>query len=259
MGNMKTSARMSIRSERTMALILSGALCLCVSLAHAQAGRPDFTGAWGNFSTERIDRASALPPGEMRLNVAGRSARQDFLSVTEGTNHGAGNACLGSGTPESTLRSGIYPMEVIQRPEQLLLIFESRNEIRRIYIGDAARDPEAFFPERNGYSTAHWEGDRLVVMTTRLKTQVDSRYPHTSDATIREVFYLDDPLEDGTRVLVDELTLTDPTWLETPFKTTKRWQELPDYHVLSYECNEPEWLDEMKMLYDAAGLEMVQE
>ena len=86
-----------------MSSILTSALIVWSSLANAQTARPDFTGAWGNFSEERIDRASALPPGEMQLNAAGRSARQDFLSVTEGTNHGAGNSCLGSGTPESTL------------------------------------------------------------------------------------------------------------------------------------------------------------
>ena len=60
-------------------------------------------------------------------------------------------------------------------------------------------------------------------------------------------------------VLVAEMVMTDPLWLEEPFHTTKRWQELPDYHVLSYECSEPKWLDEMQMLYDKAGLKMIQE
>jgi hypothetical protein len=78
-------------------------------------------------------------------------------------------------------------------------------------------------------------------------------------ATIREVYYLDDPLEDGTRVLVNELTMTDPAWLEETFSTVKRWQELSEYHVLTYECTEPKWLDEIEGLYEAAGLDMVQE
>jgi hypothetical protein len=97
------------------------------------------------------------------------------------------------------------------------------------------------------------------VETSRLKTQVDTRYPHSNQATIREVYYLDTPLEDGTRVLTAEMTMTDPLWLEEPFTTTKRWQQMADYHVLSYECSEPKWLDEMSALYEAAGLEMVQE
>jgi hypothetical protein len=97
------------------------------------------------------------------------------------------------------------------------------------------------------------------VETTRLKTQVDSRYPHSNEASIREVYYLGEPLEDGTRVLVNELTMTDPLWLEEPFSIVKRWQELPGYHVLTYECSEPKWLDEMEGLYEEAGLDFIQE
>jgi hypothetical protein len=229
------------------------------AVAAAQA-RPDFSGAW---TTYRGDPRAAGGPsptlGELRLTPEAEKARQDFVSVTEGTNHGAGNSCVGGGMPASMLGSGGYPMEIIQRPEQVFVIYEAHSEIRRFYIGDEAGDPSDFFPERNGYSTAHWEGDRLIVETSRLKTQVDSRYPHSNQATIREEYYLDEPLPDGTRVLAADLTMVDPLWLEGPFVTTKRWQALSDYHVLTYECAEPLWLDEMEMLYEEAGLEMVQD
>ena len=62
---------------------------------------------------------------------------------------------------------------------------------------------------------------------------------------------------DGTRVLVNELTMTDPAWLAEPFTTVKRWQQMKDYHVVSYECSEPKWLDELEGLYKKAGLPMV--
>jgi hypothetical protein len=234
-------------------------LCIGSVVAHA-ADPPDFNGAWTTFRGGGGGAgAFNAPNGEYMLNATGRAARDDFVSVTEGTNHGSGNACVGYGMPASVLGSGGYPMEIVQRPEQLFVIYEAHSEIRRIYIGDEARDPETFFPERNGYSTARWDGDRLIVETTRLKAQVDSRYPHSDQATIREVYYLGEPLEDGRRVLVNELTMHDPAWLEQPFTTVKRWTELPDYHVLTYECSEPKWLDEMETLYEAAGLEMVQQ
>ena len=223
------------------------------------AERPDFTGAWTTYRGNGGAGAFSAPSGQLKLTTDAEKSRQDFISVTEGTNHGAGNSCVGGGMPSSMLGSGGYPMEIIQRPEQLFVIYEAHNEIRRIYIGDEAGDPEEFFPERNGYSTAHWEGDRLVVETTRLKTQVDSRYPHSNQATIREEYYFDTPLPDGTRVLAADMIMTDPLWLEEPFVTTKRWQAMSDYHVLTYECTEPLWLDEMEELYEAADLEMVQE
>ena len=221
--------------------------------------QPDFSGAWTTFRGNGAPGGFNPPPGAPKLTAAALAAQAEFLSVTEGTNYGAGNACVGSGMPGSMLGSGGYPMEIIQRPDQLFVIYEAHSEVRRFYLGAEIRDPQSFFPERNGYATAHWEGDHLIVETTRLKTQVDSRYPHSNQATVREDYYLDPPLEDGSRVLVAEMTLTDPLWLEEPFTTTKRWQGMSDYHVMTYECSEPKWLDEMTELYEAAGLKMVQE
>jgi hypothetical protein len=243
-------------------LRIIGALSIGLGMgaAYAQTGsHPDFSGAWTTFRGAQGAGAFSAPGGELLLTDEAKAARDDFISVTEGTNYGSGNACVGYGMPASVLGSGGYPMEIVQRPEQLFVIYEAHNEIRRFYIDDEAQDPETFFPERNGYSTAHWEGDHLIVETTRLKTQVDSRYPHSDQATIREEYYFGEPQPDGTRVLVNELTMNDPAWLEQPFETVKRWQALPDYHVLSYECTEPKWLDEMEGLYEKAGLEMVQE
>ena len=140
------------------------------------ADLPDFSGAWTTYRGNPGAPGGAFFMGpELKLTEEAEKARQDFISVTEGTNHGAGNSCVGSGMPGSMLGSGGYPMEILQRPEQLFVIYEAHNEIRRIYIGDEADDPSNYFPERNGYSSAHWEGDRLIVETTRLKTQVDSR------------------------------------------------------------------------------------
>lgn len=245
------SIRISCRAAAYAALALS-------SLA-AQA-QPDFSGAWTTYRGAGGAGAFAAPQAQVKHKPEAQKAIQDYLSVTEGTNYAPGNACVGYGMPGSMLGSGGYPMEIIQRPEQVFVIYEAHNEIRRFYFESEAQDPATMFPERNGYSVAHWDGDRLVVETSQLKTQVDSpRYAHSDQATIREVYYFDEPLADGTRVLAAELTMTDPLWLEEPFTTTKRWQELKDYHVLSYECSEPKWLDEMEGLYEAAGLEMLQE
>ena len=223
------------------------------------ADQPDFSGAWNTYRGGPTD-ANGPDTSRLALKPEAQAAVDAYRALIEGTNYAPGNACVGYGLPESMLSSGGgYPMEIIQRPDQLLVINELHNEMRRFYIGDEAGNPEEFFRERNGYSIAHWEGDRLVVETTRLKTQVDTRYPHSDQATVRETYYLDDPLPDGTRILVGELVMEDPLWLDEPYIATKRWRELNDYHVLSYECSEPKWLDEMEMLYQEAGLEMVQD
>lgn len=237
---------------------LATAIAVVALAAQAQA-QPDFSGAWTTYRAP-AGQAGAFngPQATLKLTPEAQKAVDDYRSVTEGTDYSPGNACVGGGMPSSMLGSGGYPMEIIQRPEQLFVIYEAHSEMRRMFIGDEAQDPSQFFPERNGYSTAHWEGERLIVETVNLKTQVDSRYPHSSEAKIREEYYFDTPLADGTRVLAADLTMTDP-WLQEPFKTTKRWQEMADYHVKSYECAEPKWLDDLTKLYEAKGLTMVQE
>jgi len=223
------------------------------------ADQPDFSGAWTTYRGS-ADAAGAPAIPQPVLTAEAQAAADAYRALIDGTNYSPGNACVGYGLPESMLGSGGgYPMEIIQRPEQVLVINELHNEIRRFYIGEEAGDPADFFPERNGYSTARWEGERLVVETTRLKTQVDTRYPHSNQATVHEEYYFDDPLPDGTKILVAEMVMEDPLWLEEPFRATKRWRALDDYHVLTYECTEPKWLDEMEMLYRDAELEIVQE
>ncbi len=246
-------------AKRAACLMASVCGLLITSMCVNAADKPDFSGAWTTYRGNGGAGAFTAPQTQLKLKPAAEKARQEFISITEGTNHGAGNSCVGGGMPSSMLGSGGYPMEIIQRPEQLFVIYEAHNEIRRFYLGDEAGDPESFFRERNGYSTAHWEGDRLIVETTRLKTQVDTRYPHSEQATIREEYYFDTPLDDGTKVLAADLVMTDPLWLEEPFVTTKRWQAMDDYHVMTYECTEPLWLDEMEELYEEAGLEMIQQ
>ncbi len=51
-------------------------------------------------------------------------------------------------------------------------MFEAHAEIRRIYLGERAKE-EDLFPDRNGYSVGRWDGDKLIVETTHLKEAVD--------------------------------------------------------------------------------------
>jgi hypothetical protein len=248
-----------IRSKTYVAVAFVCYVIMTSMITEKVYARPDFSGAWTVYRPAGGAGRFMGTADQPSYNELAVKAASDFRTVTEGTNHGAGNSCVGYGMPGSMLGSGGYPMEIIQREDQLFVIYEAHNEIRRIYLGDEIRDPATFFPERNGYSTAFWEGDHLIVETSRLKTQVDSRYPHSAAATIREEYYYGEPTEDGLKVLVAEMVMTDPLWLNEPFETTKRWQEMQDYHVLTYECSEPKWLDEMSELYEEAELEMVQE
>jgi len=143
--------------------------------------------------------------------------------------------------------SGGYPMEIIQRPEQITIIYEAHNEVRRLYLGDKIIPPGDRLPARNGYSAAHWEGDTLVVETGSLKEQEDSAYPHSEQASIVERYHQETDSR-GVRVLVDSWTLTDPVFYTKPFSSEKKWALDPKGILLPYECDEETWLDHLEDL-----------
>ena len=205
-------------------------------------GHPDFSGVWTTYrGTGAPGAANRDGGGQIQLTPLAQEKVAAYQAVTSGTNHSPGAYCVGSGMPASMVGSGGYPMEILQHPRQINVTYEAHKEIRRIYIGDHGYDPDAIFHERNGFSTAHWEGDTLVVETTHLEEQVDSRYAHSEEAKITERYSLG--MEDGRRVLTNEWTMTDPLFLEEPVSGVKRWMELEGGRLLNYECTEPQWAD----------------
>ena len=80
-------------------------------------------------------------------------------------------------------------------------IYELHNDVRRLYLGSRNVPEPDRLPGRNGYSAAHWEGDTLVVETTKLVEQVDQRYPHSDRAQVVERYQLTTSAR-GERVLV---------------------------------------------------------
>jgi hypothetical protein len=160
--------------------------------------------------------------------------------------------CLGMGMPGSTLASGGYPMEIVQRPEQVTVIQEAHSEIRRIFLGSRVSDSD-LFPTRNGYSTGHWDGDTLVVETSFLQESVDQGSAHSDAARIVERFRLGRDAK-GRKTLTDQLTLTDPVFYTQPVSVTKTWIAMKKGgRMLDYECNEETWDDHLQQLAKAAA------
>lgn len=210
--------------------------------ASAAASRPDFTGVWGTYRDPAAPapvRGAPQPP--LPLHAEAQAKVDAYRALVAPTGDTPGGFCLGTGMPGSMLGSGGYPMEIVQHEKMLLVVYEAHAEIRRIYLGEPAKESD-LFPDRNGYSVGRWEGDKLIVETTHLKEAVDQqRYPHSADAHIREEYHLE-TLADGSKVLVADMTLTDPTFYTEPIKAEKKWLAQPaDVRLLPYECNEPLW------------------
>jgi hypothetical protein len=236
-----------------LAALLAGAICAGAALA---ADPPDFTGVWTNAGRPAIGGArTGPPPPPPPLKPEAKARLDAYQKLVAKSGDTPGGVCLGTGMPGSMLGSGGYPMEIIQRPEQITVIYEAHTEVRRFYFGDRNAPQEDRVPGRNGYSSARWEGDTLVVETDNLIDQVDQRNTsHSDQATIVERYRLDGKDEQGRRILVAEMTMTDPVFYTEPVRMEKRWAQVPNGRLLPYECDEEVWRDRIEKLARDAGV-----
>ena len=213
---------------------------LLACAATGASAAPDLTGVWSNIT--RTPATGTNNPGfPLPALLPGPQAKVDaFRALVAPLGETPGGVCLGAGMPWALMGSGGYPMEFIQRPEQLTIIYELHGETRRVYFGDRNAPPEDRLPGRNGYSSGRWDGDTLVIETDNLVEQIDERIPHSADAKIVERYHVEKGA-DGRRVLTVDLTVTDPAFYTAPVKTTRQWAEVPNGRLLPYECAEEIW------------------
>jgi hypothetical protein len=233
----------------------SATVCACLSLAPAGAAErhPDFTGVWTNYHDPNQPAGAAFRRGagpDLPFTDPAKAKVAAYRALVGPTEDNPGAHCLGTGMPGSMQGSGGYPMEIIQRPEQVTIIYEAHTEVRRLYLGDRNIGPYDRISDRNGYSSAHWEGDTLVVDTDNLKEQVDQRMAHSDRARIVERYHFDRDAKGAAnpQILVAEMTMTDPVFYTQPVSAVKKWSIVPNGHVLPYQCDEQTWEDRLEEL-----------
>jgi hypothetical protein len=244
---------MHLRSRLTHRLFIAcgTAVCLLLGATRASAQHPDFTGVWTTYNEPGQGPAGRGGGPPLPMNEQARQKVARYQELTKPTGDTPGGYCLGTGMPGSMIGSGGYPMEIHQRPEQIIIVYEAHNEIRRVYLGSRIVPEADRLPGRNGHSTGRWEGTSLVVETTHLVEQVDQRYPHSANARILERYHLEKD-KGGNDVLVAEMTMTDQDFYTAPVTAVKKWARVPNGHLLPYECAEELWLKRLDDLESAA-------
>lgn len=141
--------------------------------------------------------------------------------------------------PTGIVRMHTAPLyrKVVQTPKLLVILNERNVWYRQIFIDGRAleRDPQ---PSWNGYSTAKWDGDALVVRSNGFRDGLwlDSNgSPMTDAATITERFRRPDY---GTLEIT--LTVDDPKAYTRPWTTTMKQVMVTDSELLDYVCVENE-------------------
>jgi hypothetical protein len=154
------------------------------------------------------------------------------------------SSCRPAGVPGFMSYGRFTPVFFIQSPTEVLIVFESDQQIRRVYLN--VPHSESPQPSWYGESVGHYEGDALVIDTVGLndKTFVDNfRTPHTEKLHVVERWRV---IEDG-KVLEVRFTVDDPDAFYEPWSAIQRYgrvqqplredicaennQHLFDYHI----------------------------
>jgi hypothetical protein len=214
-----------------------------------KSGPPDLTGLWVIDAQGRSGAAlngvgsfeSTAP-----FTPEARAKLAEYHALVDPTGDSSGAHCVFHGMPLAVFLGGGYPVEFIQRPEQLTIIYESYSEVRRVYLDGRKIDPADVLPSRDGMSWGHWEGDTLVVETNGLKEAVDQGTAHSENARIIERYT---PFtSDGRRRLKVEVTIDDPEFYTEPPTLEREYTELAEGRMMEYACTEPDWDDHLDML-----------
>jgi hypothetical protein len=142
-------------------------------------------------------------------------------------------SCYPPGVPRIYLLN--FPVQIVQTPGQVIMLFEFDHFVRRIYTDGRPHDKDAGALWM-GDSIGKWEGDTLIADTVSFndKTTLDREgYPH-SDALhlverIRRV--------DHDSMVID-LTVDDPKAYTKPWEAKLIFQLRPDWKIMEHVCED---------------------
>lgn len=141
--------------------------------------------------------------------------------------------CLPKGMP--TIMQQPNPIEFIDNGDHIVFLMEEFDTRRVIRMSDDAGDQNEP-PSRLGHSTGHWEGDTLVVQTSRINWPWfdQNGLPQSEAVETMERFTVN---EQGSR-LEYEVVVTDPWLFTEPVTLAKAWRWVPGDAVLPFDCTD---------------------
>jgi hypothetical protein len=220
--------------------------------AEVQAGRPtpDLSGVWEHY---RALNASSFvifafseeePPmtlwGEAKYKAAKPSFGPHSVAIPE-TNDPVFHGCFPPGVPRIFLHP--FPMEIVQAPGKVLMLFEYDQMRREIYTDGRAHD-SGVAPTWMGDSIGRWEEDTLVVDTTNFndKTWIDRiGHPHSDQLHLVERIRRTDQ-----KTLVDDITIEDPKAYTKPWTTSVSFKLRPNWKLLEQFCEDNETFEDVE-------------
>ncbi len=229
---------MSMRTSASLAACVSAVVAGLVA-AHANAAdKPNLTGVWlvEKPQAELKTTAGKAPPFKPEAAQLYAKRKQAKTGGKKAEDPVAD--CLPHGIPR--LLNAAQPIQILQKPKQITVLYQANHQSRLFYIDDpmptADNMPD---PNYDGYSTAKWDGNALVVNTYSLNALTwmdDVGMPHSEKLGVVERYELTDP-----NTLRVKLTLTDPETFTAPWDAQLTYKRQPNLRFKEDACAEKLW------------------
>lgn len=213
--------------------------------APSSATTPDISGVWNmrggpnarylSYSLSK-DEPPMTPWAEERFKLTkpsfGPRAVEDSNDPVNPTTISA-VGCFPPGMPRLYLQP--FPMEIIQVPGRVIMMFEFSHFIRQIYT-DGRKHNTDLGPTWLGDAIGHWDGDTLVVDTIGFndKTWLDrGGHPHSTELHLTERIR-----RVNHDTLQDDLTIEDPKAYTKPWGGMLTFQLRPTWNITEMICED---------------------
>jgi hypothetical protein len=209
-------------------------------------GKPDFSGMWGWETRVPCGaHCTDAQPGSAFMNLAagvkgGLPYQPSTAELVK--KRGADNAkddpnvrCMPRGAPR--IWTDDYYKRIIQNPDRLVILTERNMQYRQIFT-DGRPLPVDPNPTWNGYSSAKWDGDTLVVQTIGFRDDLwldSAGNPLTGAAKLTEKLR-----RPNYGTLQIEITVDDPKTYTAPWTIQLNQPLVLDSELLDYYCLENE-------------------
>lgn len=241
-----------LKQSVLVAAMLCCAPLLCAAEKPAKAPA-DIDGVWLGVAT---GGGAGAPWPQDKFTPEARQLIDGFKKTYGPDVPEAGNFCVHTGMPAMMTNFAGYPVEIMtgKSGKQMNMLVET-GAFRRIFL-DGRPLPTDVPPTASGFSVGHWEGNVLVIETNSLAKRLDARQVSDQARIVERLYLVDDKGEKRSgiaetmqvdrhgKMLIAEITLTDPKFYVEPIKFTSNFRRAPDTAVLEYDCG--------KEFYDAA-------
>jgi hypothetical protein len=220
-------------------VVMSSALlaALWMSVLHSEnVVRPDLNGLWTPARGPSGERPALRFPSDPPYTELGRRLWDAYTTEFDPVVDDPARFCVHPGMPGSMIGTPTFPMEIFHREHDVTMMLEAYYQYRKIYL-DGYDRPEPILTTRMGYSVGRWDGDTLVVETSHLSERNMGRILMSEAARIVERIRVEVD-EDGNRLLVVDITFTDPEIYSEPIAMRGYWNSSPDTPIMEYVCSQ---------------------